>query len=844
MTASRRFAHVEVHPDERRLTVGGEPVAVGARAFDVLLALTERPGTVVRKQELLDAAWPGLVVEEHNLVVQIANLRKLMGQDVIATIPGRGYRFAAPGSAPPASGHAPNPVPAEQRDPSPVLPELLGRQDDLAALTALLREKRLITITGTGGIGKTRVARRLADPLAPAFDHGTALVEMASLTAPDLLSAEIARVLKLDGAAVASFDGLAAALAGKRMLLVLDNAEHLVDGVARLVRGLHERCPGLRLVVTSQVPLRVPDEVVYRLDPLALPQAGSTVDDAPGFAAVALFVERVRAAQRQFRLGTENVGDVVAICRQLDGVPLAIELAAARAPLLGTRQLAGALASRLSLLTRGRRGAPPRHESLRGALEWTHQLLGPVEQVVYRRLSIFVGGFTLDLAREVAADPLPAQDGPSVTIDGWRVVDALDMLVDLSLVTVDAGEAPRYRMLESPRLHALEKLAEAGEFQRVAHAHVRAMIGHFDGSFRDLWLMTDAEREVRYLREIDNLRAALDWASGTDGERCIAVTLGAASAWIWGIGFLAEGRARIDLALSCCDAQTSAASRASLWRARGLLHASFDPAEAARSYEQALVFAEALGDSLLLCNLWLLLARTRARQPDSLDAANQALARASALLDHGAPPRLRAVHADTCAFLLSAAGDYEGARRQFEAAAAHYRTAGASGPRIGILDKLADLAWARGDLDAAESGFVETLAEFRRSAATTSANLGVCLLNLAGVYVERGRHAQALEVAREGLPLMLAAGYASHVLDHLALRAALCGRSEDAARIAGHVDAVTAARGARRLPNEARARERLDKVLATSLAAERRDALLSEGRVLGEADACRIALLA
>ena len=407
-TPHYRFDRFELHPAERRLLVEGQPAALGARALDVLMALVQRRGRVVSKEEILDAAWPGLVVEENNLAVQISALRKLLGPRLIATVAGRGYQFTGQlveaGTAPPAPA-------AEARL------HLIGRELELEALAAMLAEHRLVTVVGAGGIGKTSLAEAWRQ------EHGAGQVtwvELATLAdgagTPHALPQAVAAAL---GVPVGE---LPAALAAQPHTLVLDNAEPLANMVAHWAQAALAAAPRLRLLVTSQVPLRLQVEHVYRIGALPLPDDRVSPAQALGFGAVALFVQRARAADPQFALTAANVGTVAEICRRLDGVPLALELAAARVGALGLSALAAALDERFRVLSGGSRTAPARQRTLRAALEWSYGLLEPDAQALLRCLGGFGSGFTLPDAQQAAAAATPA-------IDAWAVLAALSALV-------------------------------------------------------------------------------------------------------------------------------------------------------------------------------------------------------------------------------------------------------------------------------------------------------------------------------------------------------------------------------------------------------------------------------
>ena len=380
--AALRFGRFELQTTERQLLIDGRPALLGARAFDLLVALVERPGELVRKHELLERVWPGQVVEENNIAVQVNALRKLLGGEAIGTVPGRGYRFTArlDGMAVAALA-TPAPLSALQTHLPRALPTLQGRGNDLAALGALIDGHPLVTVTGAGGVGKTLLVQHLLDARRRVYRHGVCWVELASVADEAALPATLAAALGVPLGGGDALDALALAVGPLDLLLALDNAEHLASDVGRLATRLIDSAPDLKLVVTSQVPLGVAAERVLRLAVLDVPPPGASVEQARASGAVALFVDRAQAAGARFALTDANVSAVVALCRSLDGLALAIELAAARTPILGIHGLACSMGDRLQLLTRNRNHeAPARQRTLRAALEWRHGFLDGAAQ--------------------------------------------------------------------------------------------------------------------------------------------------------------------------------------------------------------------------------------------------------------------------------------------------------------------------------------------------------------------------------------------------------------------------------------------------------------------------------
>ncbi len=563
VSATFRFGSCELHPARRQLLVHGRPVPLGARAIDLLHALVERRDRMVPKSELLDIVWPDVFVEEANLHVQVSGLRKVLGPDVIATVPGRGYRFVAPLDNESASITPPQVLPAAHNKALPAHPlPLIGRDQELSELARYVSSHTLVTVTGAGGMGKTRLALAVASLHADQWRDGVAWVEAASVFDPTQLLAAVAQAARVTLAGAPSADKIAVALQSHSMLLVIDNCEHLLEGARTLVQALRREAPSVHILLTSQAALRIQGEQIFTLQPLALPRANDAPDER--FGALQLFAERARAVDRRFVLDASNGPLVADICRQLDGLPLAIELAAARVNLLGVQGLRDRLSDRLQLLTTGSHDVPQRHQTLRAALEWSHSLLSPAEQAVLRRLGVFVGGFTLELAQQVAADDA------SGSLDSWAVLDALGTLVDRSLVSVDAGEPVRYRLLETMRVFALEQLATAGETAALRARHARAVANLFatvdESRWGDNGKASASEVAQRLQPEIDNARAALDWAVEA-ADWALAITLAGAAAPLYvQLGLIGELLPRLNAMRAHSILHHASAQVNLLWR--------------------------------------------------------------------------------------------------------------------------------------------------------------------------------------------------------------------------------------------------------------------------------------
>ena len=532
-----RFGRATFDQGGRELQVDGKRAPLGPRAFGVLAMLVDHRDRAVSKHELLDTVWRGVIVEENNIEVQISTLRRVLGPDAISTVPGRGYRFTLQldgeahflASEPAALGTAGRSLRQEGNLPAQ-LPEIYGREADCAEVRELVGRHSLVTIVGAAGIGKTRLALAVAQSLIGGYSDGVWVVDLAALNDPRLLVQTIAQGLRitLPGLLDAT-DELASAVRSQRALLLIDNCEHLVEEVGDLVARLVRESGSLRMLTTSQEPLKLGTERLYRLTPLSVPP-DARVLDATSYGAVRLFMERVRSLLPRFALTDENVGAIVEICRRLDGLPLAIEMAAARVPLLGVAGVRDRLDERFRVLTGGSRVAPKRHQTLRAALDWSHAMLDEPERRVYRRLGAFVGTFSLEAAQELAIDD---------QIDEWQALEHLSSLVDKSLLIAEGESPPRYRLLESTREHALERLAISNESDEWMGRHARA-------TRRALERAIKARRADRVLAEMGNVRSAYDWARGPQGDAAVAVGLATLPAMVIAVeGAVQEARQRL-----------------------------------------------------------------------------------------------------------------------------------------------------------------------------------------------------------------------------------------------------------------------------------------------------------
>ena len=634
---SYRSGAIEIDAMRRLVSIDGTPAKIGARAFDVLLALVERRDRIVPKHELMDVVWPKLVVEEGNLLVHMVALRKLLGPRAIATVPGRGYRFVMPVDAVSNNGPAGSVPPALAiRGNLPASSALFGRGEDLDAVEILLREHAIVSIVGAGGIGKTCMALAAAAAARFEWPDGRWWVELAPINEGAQVPNCIAGALGLQlPTGRPSPEALAIALANRKLLLVLDNCEHLADDIAPLIDLLRARAPNVRLLVTSQELLKCRDEQVFRLGALAVP-ASAQLEDAAQFGAVALFVERAHAVDSRFRLANDNVAVVVDICRRLDGIPLAIELAAARVPLLGVHGLHARLNQMFNVLSGGTRMKLRRHQTLRAALEWSHGLLSDDEQTVFRRLGAFAGGFTLELAQQVVSDG---------RIDQWLVLDLLGHLVDKSLVIADGDAEPRYRLLETTRAFALEQLGAAGESEAILRRHAQAVGELMAVIEANYWSLSPAEHRS-VVHELGNLRAALDWALASDDDRTLAYELLGRCWPIWMLnGITGEGVQRM-LQLWPLPSNLPARTEADFCLGFSRLNKGAGREGHLEAACRAAVLYRQLDDADRLGHALLLVATIGAMR-DEIPAADQALREAEKLVTDTAPLRKQAALAAT-----------------------------------------------------------------------------------------------------------------------------------------------------------------------------------------------------
>jgi predicted ATPase/DNA-binding winged helix-turn-helix (wHTH) protein len=586
--ATLRFGRFELRPASRQLLVDARPVALGARAFDVLQALVDSRERVVTKEELLDLAWPGLVVEEANLQVQVSALRKILGRDAIATIPRRGYRFTLG-----VTDESVTPKATPKYNLPQQLTRFIGREKEIAEVRTLLDKTRLLTLTGSGGCGKTRLSLQVAAGLLKSYADGVWLVELAAVTDPHLVPQTVATGLGLKEELNRSLtQTLTVHLKSKHLLLLLDNAEHLLAACAQLAEVVLTQCAQVTMLVTSREALGIAGELTYRVPPLSMPdpKRDATPESLAKYESAQLFIERALFRMPQFAVNRENAPALAALCYRLDGIPLAIELAAARVRSMSPEELNQRLDHRFGLLTGGSRTALPRQQTLRSAIDWSYDLLNDAEQALFRRLSVFAAGWTLGAVQAFSAGP---------SIDEDTVLDLLTSLVEKSLVVAEERKgATRYWLLETMRAYARDRLRESGEEAEWQSRHLAYFVALAEEAEPQL---TGADQEAwldRLETEHDNLRSALAWSSTAGGDRAGGVRLAGALSWFWYVrGYLGEGRGWLSGSLAAAGDGLPAASRAKALHGAGVLASEQGDYSAARALHwESLAIRRVLGD--------------------------------------------------------------------------------------------------------------------------------------------------------------------------------------------------------------------------------------------------------
>lgn len=745
------FGPFSLDPKRRLLTKDGVPVVLGARTLDTLVALVSRPNQAIGKRALMAEVWPDVVVEEGSLRFHIAALRKALGDGkagarYISTLAGRGYCFVAPISRAPLlpmpdrGGEATVAASFSHANLPGRMARMVGRDDDVGRLSARLSAGRFVSIVGSGGVGKTTVAVAVGHHLMEAFSGAVLFVDLGMLSDPDLVPTAAASMLGLSVQSDDATPSLLAWLRDKRILLILDTCEHLIEAVAALAAQIFAAAPQVHILATSREALQVEDEQVYRLDPLACPpdEAGLTAASVRAFPATQLFVERAMANGARLELNDAEAAIIGDICRKLDGVALAIELAARRVDSYGLHETAALLDRRLTLSWAGPRTATPRQRTLQATLDWSYGLLSDLERLVLRRLAVFIGHFTLDAVLEVVS---------SATLDQSVVLGAMDSLVGKSMVaTRPIGAMVRYRLLDTTRDYALEMGIDDVELAALATRHAAYYQRWLEQNGAEWSTLSSGTERSAHFAALNNVRAALEWCFGGKGNPGAGVGLAAAAAPVFlAMSLLPECHRWSERALLALDDATRGAAEemhleACLGTASLYMHGQSETARDALN--RSLAIAEARGDGLNRVGLRSLLHMFHFRGGEfraAMQNATQCRAIAGAVED---PAALALAHS-ILGRSLHMAGEHAAARAELESLMAQRtRTRQASTIYLGY-DRhyraeiaLARTLWLQGYADDAARRARQTVKEAERLDRPES--LSVVLAWAASVFLWTG----------------------------------------------------------------------------------------------------------
>jgi predicted ATPase/DNA-binding winged helix-turn-helix (wHTH) protein len=838
-----RLGPFELYPSERTLSAAGKPMELGARAFDLLLVLVEHHGRLVTKATLLERVWPRLVVDENNLPAQIASLRRILGAGAIRTVPGFGYRLelavsngapADPAAAPMAARREPEPprLSVPRRTWPNRLGSLIGRDADMHELQTALRQACLLTIVGIAGVGKSRIAQEILAREAEKPGAAVAWVPLQQLSEARHIPSAIALALGLSlPEGVDGFEALCQALEHTQVLLILDGAEQIGDALAAPLADLVARTQGVRALVTSQAPLGVPGETVYRLSVLPVPHREVPQEQAARFGAVELFAERAAAADRRFSLSPANTSTVAEICRRLDGNPLALELAAARVPALGIHALLERLDDRFRLLRLPGRSPDPRHGALYAAFDWSYSLLSPSEQKVFNRLGVFAGSFSLNAAARCVADE---------TVDTSEAIDLIGRLVDRSLVTALPVDPPRYALFETARYFAVGRLSAINELEAAQERMAATMLNLLDAAYQEYWSLDEAIWLHRYEPDLDNVRAAMDWATTSASGRALGVAL-YGSAWPLYVetDLYAEGRNRFAQAVTLLSDTLPEARIGRFWEAVATYESARQCDRARYAAELASKMHAATGD--LRAHYYALTQLAFNWRGDDA-AARAAFDAARRLEDPAWPARLLTHGASTEGALLMSSGQFVEARAAYRRAVRLALTM-SERQALAATVNIVELDTACGDTASALQ-LGRPLAISLRHSGRRETRFELLVMTFSALLIAGDiDEARAIGAELYELALRLDTGKLYSVLDAMAFLACVDQRYEVAARIAAYADLAHGAHGqARRRPTEERMRASVTAILDKCLGPQWRAHSTDAREQLDEAASCSLAL--
>jgi predicted ATPase/DNA-binding winged helix-turn-helix (wHTH) protein len=839
------FGPFRLFPVARRLERDGVPVKLGGRSLDILLVLVEEAGKVLSKNDLLARVWQDVTVDESTLRVHITRLRQALGEGrdatrYIANISGRGYSFVGEitrlGTA---SDKAVESDPKTQAaiskalraadaplKPTTSLPArtaaMIGRELELKVLRDLLERSQMVTLIGIGGIGKTRLAVELGASAISRFQAGVWMVDLAPLSDPGLVPSAVAAVLGVSLTNPENAVGpLAAALGTEPRLLILDHCDSVREAAASLIEALLDKVPTLLVIATCETQLGLLGEQVLFVNPLVLPPASATRVEGSG--AVDFFVERARASVPSFQIQDANAADVTEICRRAAGIPLALEIAAARLPTFAPAKLRQQLDEALRLT--GHAGEPDTcRRTLRNVVEWSHGLLDDAERQVFRRLASLVGSFSLDAAIAVVE---------SEQADPWDTIDVLSRLIEKAFVTVGFGERPRYRLSEPIRLFAREKLSESGEATANAARHAKYFAGLLERAYESWESEPELDWRERNAPEIDNIRAALCWAFADPSRRGIAVAMAGAASRVFYYDFFSEAR-------QYADDTIPVAATARLLERAGSMWSILDRERALSLLRRAAALHRQSTDKNLanaLYGIGVILT-----EMGQHDGAREALLEARAILSGSSKRRwLLNVHS-ALGNLERNVGANNAARGHYGDAIAVARLMNEVNYESAIRQYMAELEFKAGNIGRAIELGRDAVAGMRR--ASWPIMLAATVSNLTSYLLAAGKVAEGREVALEALSLTREiGGFALRVsMLQWALLGAQEGRVEAAARLSGYLDGAVSRNGDIYGATESHIRDQLQNVLATTLPAEDRQSLAAEGAGWSEAEAVALVI--
>jgi predicted ATPase/DNA-binding winged helix-turn-helix (wHTH) protein len=712
------FGPFRLRPAERVLEKDGVPLKIGSRALDVLTTLVAHAPRVVSKRDLIARAWGTLVVDEGSLRVHIAALRKVLGDGksggrYISNVMGRGYCFAASVTSTASKlTRRDDAAPATCAVHLPRRPtRVLGRDDIIRDLTRQLRARRFVSIVGPGGIGKTTVALAVAHEVLSEFAGAVHFLDLAAIKDQQLVASALASQLGLSVVSQNPIPTILALLSERRVLLLFDSCEHVIESVATLAEQLFRDAPQVHLLVTSRESLRAEGEWVHHLSPLECPPRDAvslTAIQALSFPAVRLFVEQVEASGNQLELSDAEAPIVAALCRRLDGIALALELAGRGVSVYGVKGAASLLDQQFNLL-RGRRTATPRHQTLTATLDWSHGLLSETERLVLRRLAVFVGSFSLEAAITVVTHDL----------DAAQATETLARLVEKSLVSLDVSVAGRFRLLDTTRTYALEKLAISDEQKTIARRHAEYVSSALERFDARAWKRLSAQAIDFFVSQLGNVRAALEWSFGADGDGEFGVRLAAAAVPLFfQLSLLPECVSWSERALSRLDSgsATPLALQLQTCFAMALMYVANSPAAQA-ALDQALQLAQSLEDAVSQLLLLTTICRYRHRRGEWRDARDL-LSRCEAAAGQVEDPLAAVIVYATSGAIYHHLGEHVEALRHARIARSYpahssqlNSAAFAHAPRVGALNVQSRSLWMLGYPDQAVEASRKTIKE-------------------------------------------------------------------------------------------------------------------------------------